>query len=82
MKIAMYSLEKTIFEGEASQLSCFTASGQLTVLDGHVPLMTVISGPFAELVGTDGVRNRFSLSRGVLEVRPQSEVVILADAEL
>ncbi len=82
MKVAIYSLAKTIFEGEAVQLSCFTASGQLTILDGHIPLMTGVSGPFMEIIGRDGIsRNRFPLSTGVMEVRPHSEVVVLVNAK-
>ncbi|MDP3772095.1 MAG: hypothetical protein Q8Q94_01810 [bacterium] len=78
MKIALYSLAKIIFEGEAVQLSCFTPSGQLTVLDGHVPLITTVSGPFVEIRERDSdVHSRFPLSTGIMEVRPHSEIVVL-----
>lgn len=80
MKIAIYALEKTLFEGEGRQLSCFSDGGQMTILDEHIPLISILTGPAVEIVRVDGERVRFVLTAGVVEVRPHSEVVILADA--
>lgn len=42
MILKIYSLEGTIFEGEASQVSLPTTSGVITVLKGHIPLITTL----------------------------------------
>ena len=68
MKLKIYSLEGTVFEGETSQVSLPTTSGEITVLKDHIPLITTlkegsveyneritsIKGGFAE-VGKDRV---------------------------
>ncbi len=68
MQLKIYSLEGTVFEGEASQISLPTTDGVITVLKGHIPIITTlkegsikfsdqnisIKGGFAE-VGKDKV---------------------------
>ncbi len=65
MKLKIYSLEGTIYEGEANEVSLPTTSGTITVLKGHIPLITTlqegtvkwsdqsahIKGGFAEIAG-------------------------------
>ncbi len=65
MHLKIYSLEGTVFEGEANEVSLPTTSGMITVLKGHIPLITTlkegtikwsdqsshIKGGFAEIGG-------------------------------
>lgn len=77
MKLSIYSVQKTIFEGEVESIALLTPLGQITVLDNHLPLVSLIKE--GEVVYTvSGTRKSLYLGGGVLEVRPQSEVVILA----
>lgn len=78
MKIAVYSIQQTLFEGEAEKLICRTPQGQITVLDQHIPLISSLVGPRLEIVGHDGKTNEIPFKGGFLEVRPGSEVVVLA----
>ena len=77
MKIAVHSLAETLFEGEAIKLIAYTPTGQITVLDGHIPLITTLTGPKCSIVSKGGKPFEITLSSGVLEVRPDSEVVAL-----
>lgn len=79
MHIAIHSISKTLYDGTAKKLICETPQGQMTVLDHHLPLISRISGPSLAVVQKNGERAEIKLSGGFLEVRPGSEVVILAE---
>lgn len=79
MKLAIYSIQSTLYEGEAEKLICRTPQGEITVLDNHLPLVTLLVGPRVDIVSSAGERASVELAGGVLEVRPESEVVILAE---
>lgn len=79
MKVAIYSIQDTLFEGEAEKLIVSTTAGQMTVLDQHIPLISSLFGPSLEVVDNKGKKNIIELVSGFLEVRPESEVVILAN---
>lgn len=77
MKIAVYSISETLFEGEANGLIAHTPGGQITVLDEHIPLVTTLVGPKISIVRKNENPVEIPLQNGILEVRPQSEVVVL-----
>lgn len=79
MKIAIHSIQSTLFDGKAEKLICRTPQGQITILDNHIPLITKVTGPTVEIVDKKGERVIIDLNSGVLEVRPESEVVLLVD---
>ncbi len=80
MKLSVHSIHKTLYAGEAEKLMVRTLQGQITVLDHHVPLITKIMGPAAVAVDASGSTHEIPLKSGILEVRPESIVTILADA--
>ncbi|MEK7541519.1 MAG: F0F1 ATP synthase subunit epsilon [Patescibacteria group bacterium] len=80
MRVAIHSIQKTLYEGVAEKLICGTPQGQITVLNDHIPLITKIMGPAVITEDPDGRRHEVALPGGILEVRPESEVVILADS--
>lgn len=82
MYISIHSIQSTLFEGQAEKLIAHTSQGQITVLDQHLPLITTLVGPGVEIVGASGERTDVSIASGILEVRPESDVVILADTGL
>lgn len=79
MKLSIYSIQSTLFDGVAEKLIAKTAMGEITVLDNHLPLVTILEGPHVEIIDTRGERNTIAIRSGFLEVRPESEVVILAE---
>lgn len=79
MKLFVYSIKKSLYEGNAEKLICTTPQGQITVLDHHTPLITKVTGPAVEIVDKRGEKVIIDLDSGVLEVRPESEVVLLVD---
>jgi F0F1-type ATP synthase epsilon subunit len=78
MHIAIHSIQSTLFEGDAEKLICETPMGRTTVLDHHLPIISQIDGPAVFVIGGDGTQTRVPLAGGFMEVRPGSDVVILA----
>ena len=71
--------ERTVLNEELDSLSCPTTLGQITVLPGHIPLVaTLVAG---ELIAKNqGKEHNIAVTGGFIEVRPNNEVVALADA--
>ncbi len=55
-----------------------TEAGEITILEDHIPLVSILSTGMIT-VKTVEEENYLSVSRGVLEVRRQSIIYILAD---
>lgn len=78
MKVSIYTLKDVLFEGEAEKVITQTSLGEMTILKDHIPLISTLTGPAVRIVGHDGKENKVKINSGVIEVRPESEVVILA----
>ena len=79
MKLSIYSLKETLFEGEAEKIIARTPAGEISVLAHHVPIVTPLEGPELAIVDKTGKRDILNIVSGFLEVRPESEVVALID---
>lgn len=78
MHLSVYTINGTSFEGSVEKVTLRTTQGQITVLDNHIPLITLVeSAPISYYTSRDGWVE-LPFSGGIAEVRPQSEVVILA----
>ena len=78
MKLSVYTIQNTLFEGEVEKIIAKTAMGEITVLENHLPLITLLQGPVIE-IEKEGRRELIPVESGFLEVQPESEVVVLAD---
>lgn len=79
IKVDVVSAEESIFSGDAELVSLPGQSGELGILPGHVPLITLIRPGFVRihLPGKQEVEQVF-VAGGVLEVQPNL-VTVLAD---
>jgi len=80
MKLSIYSIQSALFEGEVETLTLPTPMGEITVLPNHLPLISLVNPGeirYTHFGSTKTVR----VAGGVMEVRPGSEVVILAEEE-
>lgn len=80
MKLSIYSINKTLFDGEVEKLIAKTTTGEVTVLDGHLPLISRLQGPSVDIIDSKSQRTEVKLASGILEVRPESEVVVLVNS--
>lgn len=76
--ITIITGEKVVFREEADQISIPTQVGFLTILPNHVPLVGIVTTGKIELQNNNTTRE-LAISSGILEIRPNSNVVILAD---
>lgn len=74
MKISVYSLKRILFQGEASLLNCKTVMGEITVLDNHETLITVLSAGVVKIIDENKKEHFFKINSGFLEVKADNEV--------
>lgn len=72
MRLNIYSLKRTIFSGEAKSLNCQTKAGEITILDNHAPLITILSPGMVCVNDTRGEEHYVPIRDGFLEVKPDS----------
>ncbi|MFH1286890.1 MAG: ATP synthase F1 subunit epsilon [Candidatus Magasanikbacteria bacterium] len=70
--------ESVVYEDEISQVSIPTTSGEITVLPGHIPLVSVIQSGELKFSDKEG-DHKFAIAGGFVEVRGKDEVIILAN---
>ena len=81
MKVSIYSLKKILFQGEAQLLNCKTMAGEITILDNHTSLITVLTAGIIKIIenpsansGQAQKEHFFPIKSGFLEVRTGNEV--------
>ncbi len=66
------------YDGVADSVSLPTTTGEITVLPHHVPLVSLVQA--GELrIKKAGVETSLAVAGGVIEIRPNSEVYVLAE---
>ena len=77
MKLSIYSIKQTLLETTAEKVTIPAPQGEITVLNNHIPLITLVSmGSVAYY--SENQWQEIAFSGGVAEIRPGSEVVLLA----
>ncbi len=80
MKVNFVTPYGTIYKGDnVEKFTIPTEKGVITVLDDHVPMISIVSTGEVEIVNEDGEEEHIAVSRGILEIRQNSEVYVLAD---
>ena len=78
MHFKIVTPERVLLETETDSVTLPTQMGEITVLPGHIPLVSNLeSGELS--YSYQGKREFFAISGGVLEVKKDKEIVILAD---
>lgn len=70
--------EKNVYRDEVESVSLPTAMGQITVLANHIPLVASIE-PGELIIRKDGQEVLMAISGGMLEVKGDNHIVVLAD---
>ena len=79
MQVQIISLEGVRFDGPAAGVNVKTTSGEITVLDHHLPLISVLQPGQAHVILADKTRKTFTLAGGFLEMNAHNKLTILAD---
>jgi F-type H+-transporting ATPase subunit epsilon len=79
LKVSVISPEKVLFEGQASSVVAPGHDGELGILPGHAPLMTVLGRGVLRLEGP-GAPERFQVQGGFLQVVDNTVRVVTESA--
>jgi F0F1-type ATP synthase epsilon subunit len=81
MQLGIYSLEKVLYYGEAREVNCNTKSGQITILDHHEPLISLLAKGSIKIVDENKKEWYIPVSTGFLEVNSENQTKILVEEE-
>ncbi len=77
IQVDIITPDETVYSGPAQAVTLPTVDGEITVLGGHVPLITVL-GSGSMVIRLEGEEKLFAVSRGVVEVTG-THLKVLAD---
>jgi F-type H+-transporting ATPase subunit epsilon len=81
MTIGVYSLQKVLFQGEASSVNCNTKMGEITILNHHEPLISILDKGMMKIVDDGGKEHYIQVNSGFLEVDSRNQAKILVEGE-
>ena len=67
LKVSVISPEKTLFDGSVESLVAPAFDGEVGILPGHAPMVTLLGKGVLRL-GAEGSSGRFSVEGGFLQV--------------
>ena len=79
MKLNIYSLKQVLYHGDAAAVNCKTAAGEITVLDHHQPLISVLPKGVVKVTDIEHKDRYFEISSGFLEVRDSNDMRLLVE---
>jgi len=79
IKFELVTPERVVLRQEALQVTVPTASGEITILPDHIPLISILRPGVLELKRADNVVEVMSVSGGFIEVL-KDKIVVLADS--
>jgi len=77
MLLNIYSLKKPALVQEIRSINFKTTTGELTILDHHIPLITLITKGSIKMLDAHDKVTTIDTDGGILEVRPENRVNIL-----
>jgi len=77
MRVTIARVNEVLFDGEAVSLTIPATGGEMTVLGGHMPLLTTLKQGVVVVRTKEGEQSEFPIDDGVLEVRRDGATVIL-----
>jgi F-type H+-transporting ATPase subunit epsilon len=80
MKLGIYSIEKTLFEGDVKEIIAKTTTGEISILPDHIPLVTQLVKAPLKLITNSDEKKEIHIDSGFLEVQPENSIVVLVDA--
>lgn len=75
MQLFIYTINKTLFEGESTSINAPTESGEITILPHHIPLMTALEKGIVRYV-TENEEKKLSVTRGFLYTDGKKTVLL------
>ena len=82
LRVSVISPERVLFEGEASMVVAPAYDGEVGILSGHAPLMTLLGRGTLRIdeAGAGGAGRRFAVEGGFLQVADDQVRVVTEQA--
>ncbi len=80
LKVNFSIKDKQIYNDFAKHITVPTVDGEVTILTGHAPLISVIKSGELKIMNTHGKVHNFAITRGVIQVKPNEVLLICDDA--
>ena len=72
------TVDKILFEGEVASVTAPGASGELTILANHMPIITTLKeGKVIVRIGSDKKEQEFEVSGGLLEASSNRATILV-----
>ena len=81
MKLGVYSLRKVLFNGDAKSVNCNTRLGEITILDHHEPLISILEKGVIKITDANKEDHYIQTRSGFLEIDANNEAKILIEEE-
>jgi F-type H+-transporting ATPase subunit epsilon len=81
MRVTVISPERSLFDGEATAVVAPAFDGQVGILPGHAPFMTLLGKGVLTVRAGRGEATRFRLAGGFLQVVADTVRVVAGAAE-
>ena len=72
-------MEKVLYNDEAISVNCETAAGQITILDHHQPLISILKKGVMKIVDKNNKESYIDVSSGFLNVCSGNVVKVLIE---
>ena len=82
LQVAVVSVGQNIWSGEAKSLIAKTTEGEIGILAGHEPVLSLLVDGVVRVEGTNGDKAQVSISGGFLAVDNNSVRVLAEEAEV
>ena len=76
MKLYIYKLGETIYEGDASSINLPGEDGELTILAHHIPIVTHLKAGSIHIKTPSGDQD-FPILGGFAEVKPEKTILLV-----
>ena len=81
MKFRLLLPTGALFSGEVAMVVAKASEGELGILPGHAPLITLLQPGPVRLRLPDGAERRFRIGGGLLQVKPDEVLILAEEAE-
>lgn len=83
LKLRIVTQEQEVLELEVTSVTATTEAGEITILPGHIPLLSTLStGELHYILPDKQEMDFFAVSGGFIDVNPDGVVTVLADRAL
>ena len=79
MRLSIYSPKKVLYEGEVASLNCKTTSGEITILDHHRPLISILARGTIKILDKNEKEGYIPISSGFIEVRADNRAQLIVE---